>query len=92
MVLIPEACVGDVRILIRCVVSAMPESARWLLSHGKAHQAKLVLYKTAKYNNRLQNSHVIHQLGDVTVKQARLLELFKRGRFAKTTVALWTVW
>ena len=74
------------------IFSLIPESARWLLSHDREDEAKEILYKTARYNGKAQNSQLIQNLTHVHVKKGSFAGLFKRYKLAKITLCLWLVW
>ena len=69
----------------------IPESARWLLLHGKEDKAREQLAKVARINGKsLPNDEL--EKSEITGKRGNFKHLFFNWKVAKTTLISWNVW
>ncbi|XP_025232773.1 solute carrier family 22 member 13 [Theropithecus gelada] len=72
---------------------ALPESARWLLTHGRMDEAKQLIQKAASVNRRKLSPELMNQLvPEKTGPSGNALDLFRHPQLRKVTLIIFCVW
>ncbi|XP_003132165.1 solute carrier family 22 member 13 [Sus scrofa] len=72
---------------------ALPESARWLLTHGRVEEAKQLIQKAASVNRKKLSPELLSQLvPEKTGPTGNALDLFRHPQLRKVTLILSYVW
>ncbi|XP_011854884.1 PREDICTED: solute carrier family 22 member 13 [Mandrillus leucophaeus] len=72
---------------------ALPESARWLLTHGRMDEAKQLIQRAASVNRRKLSPELMNQLvPEKTGPSGNALDLFRHPQLRKVTLIIFCVW
>ncbi|XP_050636291.1 solute carrier family 22 member 13 [Macaca thibetana thibetana] len=72
---------------------ALPESARWLLTHGRMDEAKQLIQRAASANRRKLSPELMNQLvPEKTGPSGNALDLFRHPQLRKVTLIIFCVW
>nr|XP_007969938.2 solute carrier family 22 member 13 [Chlorocebus sabaeus] len=72
---------------------ALPESARWLLTHGRMDEAKQLIQRAALVNRRKLSPELMNQLvPEKTGPSGNALDLFRHPQLRKVTLIIFCVW
>ncbi|XP_033495059.2 solute carrier family 22 member 13-like [Epinephelus lanceolatus] len=71
----------------------LPESARWLMTHGRKEEAQKELRRAAKVNGRMVPEHLLEKLEmEGTLERRNMLDIFRISYLRKRTLIMGYNW